>query len=252
MPKGDNLLVDCQTCREAISARIDGEPEPVPAEETDRHLRECADCLAWQARAVEVTRALRVREATRTPDLTERILATAPVPVSTRGWWARSALGVVALAQLSLGLSQILGVDTTGHAGHDANTLAGHLFNESTAWNLAIGIGLFWTVFRPRAAAGLTPVVAGFVLVLLGYSTHDLIIGAAPASRIAGHGLLIAALVLLIIVHRQHRDPAPHHDALPEPETTEPPQPATRSKPDDPESGTGRPGLRPVGRHHAA
>jgi hypothetical protein len=30
--------VDCLTCREAISARLDGEPEPVPAAETDEHL----------------------------------------------------------------------------------------------------------------------------------------------------------------------------------------------------------------------
>ena len=175
--------------------------------------------------------------------------------VSTRGWWPRLALGVVALAQLALGLAQILGVQAptqAGHAGHAGGLLAGHVFNESTAWNLAVGIGLFWAVFRPRAAAGLIPVVAVFVVVLLGFSTHDLITGAAPASRIAGHGVLLAGLVLLIVAHRQNRDPAPEHgQALPETESTTP-QRWAEEPGDDPEPGAGDVGLRPVSRHDAA
>jgi predicted anti-sigma-YlaC factor YlaD len=199
---------------------MDGEPEPEPAADTDRHLAGCAACRSWQARAIEVTRLVRVREVTPTPDLSELILDRAPVLVVSRGWWARAALGVVALAQLTIGLSQILGVNNPAtHSGHTGTLEAGHLFNESTAWNLAVGIGLFWVVFRASAAAGLIPALGGFVLVLVGFSTHDLITGAAPASRIAEHGLLIAGLVLLMIVRRQHRDPAPgRDDAVPEPD----------------------------------
>lgn len=249
------MVVDCQTCREAVSARIDGEPEPVPTEDTDRHLRECAACRSWQARAIEVTRAVRVREATPTPDLTASILAAAPAPISTRGWWSRLALGVVAIAQLTLGLAQVLGMDTTTpHTDHNPGALAGHLFNESTAWNLAIGIGLFWAVFRTRAATGLIPVLAGFVLVLVGFSTHDLITGAAPASRIAGHGLLVAGLVLLVVVQRQHRDPARgHRNALPQPDSAEEREERdgyAESNRHDPDER--RHPLRPVGRRRAS
>lgn len=66
--------------------------------------------------------------------------------------------------------------------------VAGHLFNEGTAWNFAVGLGLFWAVFRPRAASGLIMVMAGFVAVLLVYSTYDLITGVAPVIRELGHG----------------------------------------------------------------
>jgi predicted anti-sigma-YlaC factor YlaD len=229
---------------------MDGEQEPVPAAETDAHLAGCAECQSWQATAIEVTRLVRVREVTPTPDLAAAILEHAPIPVSTRGWWARLALGVVALAQLTIGLTQVLGVDTTGtHAEHG---VAGHLFNESTAWNLAVGIGLSWVVFRASAAAGLIPVLGGFVLVLLGFSTHDLITGAAPASRIAEHGLLIAGLVLLVIVNRQRRDPAPGiGDAVPEPDTEAVAgiDTATRREPGPDQQN---PPLRPVGRQRVA
>jgi predicted anti-sigma-YlaC factor YlaD len=242
-------VATCETYREALSARIDGEQEPVPAEETDQHLDGCAACQDWQARAIEVTRNLRVQEVKAVPDLTARILETAPVPVSTRGWWPRLALGVVAVAQLTLGLTQVLGVPSP----HGTGGLSGHLFNESAAWNLALGIGLFWVVFRTSAAAGLIPVLSCFVLVLVGFSTHDLITGAAPVSRVAGHGLLLAGLALLVIVHRQHRDPAPgHDDALTEPHTAASGQPAAPlASPERHDRGQDGTGLRPVGRHVA-
>lgn len=232
--------VDCRTCREALSARIDGEAEPEPAEETDAHLAACAACRAWQARAAAMARTLRVREASPVPDLGDAILATAPV--DTRGWWPRLGLGVVAVAQLTLALGQLLGT------GHEAFT--GHLFNESTAWNLALGIGLFWAAFRPRAASGLVPVLGGFVLVLLVYSTIDLVSGAVPVTRVAGHGLLVAGLCLLVIVNRrttrpphgnQTRPGADHH--------TDPAEDPTATRREPP---PGHPPLRPASHHRAA
>lgn len=64
-------------CREALSARIDGERSPVPAEQVDRHLADCADCTAWHAGAVALSRSLRMRPVVETPDLTASILARA-------------------------------------------------------------------------------------------------------------------------------------------------------------------------------
>lgn len=195
--------MECVRCREALSARIDGEDEPVPAIVTDEHLRDCGDCRQWYDRAVDLSRSLRVREAAPVPDLSEAILDEAPVLVDTRGWWPRIALGGVGVAQISLALSQLLGVGTTAtHAQHGGVPVASHLFNEGTAWNLALGIGLFWAAFRPRATSGLIPVVGIFVVVLLAYSTHDLITGVAPVTRVAGHGLLVAGLLLLFLVNR--------------------------------------------------
>lgn len=198
--------MDCQTCREAVSARIDGEPHDAPHALLAEHLAGCRPCQGWEARAADLTRALRVRPADPVPDLAEAILESAPLPVDGRGLWPRFALGGVAIAQLTLGMSQFLGM--SGHAGH-TEPFAGHLFNESTAWNLAIGLGLAWAAFRPAAARGVLPVLAGFVVVLLGFCVHDLLAGSAPLARVAGHGLLVAGLVLLLLVHRGTREPAP-------------------------------------------
>lgn len=204
----DNICVKCQTCREALSAHLDGEQEPAPAIEMARHLAECAACRCWQVKAIEVTRLAQVSAVTMPRDLTARILDGEPVAVNTRSWWARASLGFVAFSQLAIGVAQVMGVSALGQHASDA----GNLSNESMAWHLAVGIGLSWVVFHTSAAAGQIPIVGGFVLVLLGLSTHDLIVGAAPVSRIAGHSLLVAGLVLLVVVHRQRRRVTPDRE----------------------------------------
>jgi len=206
----DNLSVDCDICREALSARSDGEAEPVPAEVTDAHLETCAACRQWQHDSAVLTRGLRLRPAVDVPDLTDQILAAAPPPPAartTRGWYPRAALAGVAVAQLTLGLAQVFGVNgVDAHAGH-GDTGSTHLFNESTAWNLALGLGMLWTALRPRASTGLLPVMAGFVAVLTPFSAHDLIAGTAPLSRITSHAFLVLGLVVLLVVHRIGRTP---------------------------------------------
>ncbi|OLF18541.1 zf-HC2 domain-containing protein [Actinophytocola xanthii] len=238
--------MDCLTCREALSARMDGEEEPVPADQTDQHVDSCAACRSWRARVEHQSRALRIRQAPPVPDLSAAILDLAVPPHETRGWWARIALVAVAAAQLALALSQLLGVHTTVVAAHGD----GHLFNESTAWNLALGAGVLWAAFHSRVTSGLIPVLGGFVLVLAPYSVHDILTGAVGMSRVAEHGLLVVALALLIVVNRRYSDPAPHdrtsHDdaeAPPHPDIDEPRPPTTRTTPRRP--------LRPTGRHAA-
>ncbi|OLR91983.1 zf-HC2 domain-containing protein [Actinokineospora bangkokensis] len=239
--------MECLTCREALSARLDGEDEPVPAERTDEHLAGCPACRDWQARAVAGARLLRVRPAARVPDLTDRVLAEAAVPPRTRDLLPRGLLGVVAVAQLGLALSQVF-----GSSGHGAHPEATHLFNESTAWNLALGIGFYWTAWRPRTAGSALPILTGFVLVLLAYSAHDLLTGAAPVGRVLGHGLVVAGLVLMFVLHRSQRGPTPGTTATEDDE-----RPIGADLTGDPEAAAGttaRTGrhLRPAGRHRAA
>jgi predicted anti-sigma-YlaC factor YlaD len=250
----DNDTVDCETCRESLSARIDGESEVAPTDRTDEHLRGCGACQTWHRRAVELRRSLLVRPAALVPDLSQAILANAPRHTS-RSWGARGALIGVAACQIALGLSQLVGVGGAAAHGHDGATVASHLFNESTAWNLALGLGMFWAAFRPRATAGMIPVLAGFVVVLFAFSTYDLIIGAAPVPRVVGHGLLIAGLCLLVVVNRQQGNPTPDDadrtgagigafvGARP---VAEPAVPDEVTRQND------RPNLRPAGRRRAA
>ena len=252
----DNEEVDCETSRASLSARLDGEEEPSPADQVDAHLAGCAPCQAWLRRGEELNRLLRVRPATPVPDLSKAILADAPVIEPAQGWGLRGTLACVAVAQVTLGLSQFLGMGAAAtHLEHGGGpAVAGHLFNESTAWNLALGVGMLWAAFRPTATAGLIPLLAGFVLVLSAYSTHDLVTGSAPVSRVLGHGLLVVGLVLMIVVNRRHRPPGPESTSAPRtPENL-------HSKTDDvddpagPDAAAphGRPHLRPAGRHRAA
>ncbi len=216
-------------------------------ERTEEHLRTCAGCQTWHLRAAELTRSLRVREAVAGPDLTESILAAAPVSTPA-GWRARGALTAVAAAQVALGLSQLFGAPVH----HGEPVIASHLFNESTAWNLALGIGMFWAAFRPRATSGLIPVLAGFVVLLVAYSTHDLVAGTAPVPRVVGHGLLVVGLVLMIAVNRRERAPAPDGTAR----ASTPTSPSTVDdlvdEPVEVAGPAGRPHLQPAGRHRAA
>ncbi|MFF8812606.1 zf-HC2 domain-containing protein [Streptomyces pactum] len=50
--------MECSDFRTAISARIDGEalPPAVPDGVLDAHLRECADCRAWEQAARRLRR----------------------------------------------------------------------------------------------------------------------------------------------------------------------------------------------------
>ncbi|WP_166664344.1 zf-HC2 domain-containing protein [Actinophytocola oryzae] len=246
------------TCREALSARLDGEAEPVPAEQTDEHLASCSACRSWQTRAGETSRLLRVRPAAEVPDLSAAILDLAAPPSGVRGWWARIALVAVAAAQISLALSQMLGIGVPHAVAHGEVPVAGHLFNESTAWNLALGMGLLWAAFRSRATSGLIPVLGGFVVLLGIYSAHDLATGVAPASRVIGHGLLLLGFGLLVVINRRYNEPTPQPgQSLDEARDDLPPEPGTveagPAAQDKPGGSTRRERhLRPAGRHRAA
>ncbi|GAB3003376.1 zf-HC2 domain-containing protein [Saccharothrix stipae] len=239
--------MDCRTCREALSARLDGEAEPVPAAEVDAHVEQCADCSAWLVRAQALTRTIRVRPAEPAPDLVAAVLAD--VPPRHVALVPRLALAAVAITQLWLALAQLLAGATSPAHGEG---IAGHLFNEGAAWNLALGIGLLVAAVHAHRAAGLLPTLGGFVAVLAAFSVHDLLTGTATTARVLSHLPLAAGLVLLYLVHRAHRDqptpgtPAQHdhdeHDGTGESDDERPPRADKRR----------RGGLRPTAHRRAA
>ncbi|RMI28478.1 zf-HC2 domain-containing protein [Nocardia stercoris] len=67
----------CETIREALSARIDGEAEPQETGPVDRHLAVCAPCRTWFQYAVVLRTAL-LPHVGSTPDLTAAILRRLP------------------------------------------------------------------------------------------------------------------------------------------------------------------------------
>ncbi|WP_410640260.1 zf-HC2 domain-containing protein [Amycolatopsis sp. lyj-346] len=215
----------CEECREALSARLDGEAEPVSP---DAHLASCAECREWSAGAERLRRTMLLRPAPPVPDLTAAILERTPAPSGERWGW-RIALALVAIGQLGLAFAQLLG---TTHA-HDGV----HLGHESGAWNLAVGIGLLTAAARPGTAGGQLPLLTGFVAVLLGLSAGDLAAGQVTLSRLATHLLVVLGLALLYAVHRGHRG---HGTPLPA-ATADDGATTSGSTVDDPAPGQPRP-----------
>ncbi|WP_158607915.1 zf-HC2 domain-containing protein [Nocardia panacis] len=221
--------MECKVCRTALSARIDGERETVPAPLVDAHLEGCAECCSWYAAAVELSGQLRGTSVP-APDLTAAIFAAADLE---RPRWsrlhrwtrppvrlgaARILLALLGIAQVGLALAQFGGLDF-GMSHHHGAQATRHLINESTAWSLAIGIGVLYCALRPRATSGVLPVLGVLVVALTAFVAGDLYSGVVPVSRVLSHLVLVAALVLVAVVHRMRRSGTspPAREALPAP-----------------------------------
>lgn len=189
--------MDCDTAREALSARIDGEREPIPAARVDEHLAGCEPCSQWQAAAVEQTQLLR-RLAGRS-----QLNAVRPAPVQPvrgrSGSWTRWALGAVGVIQLSLAIAQGMGADLgVPHAAE-----AGHVLNESTAWSAALGLVMLAAAVRPVVAGGLAWVLGAFTAFLMVYEITDTDAGHVTIDRPLTHLPVVAGAVLALLVWRR-------------------------------------------------
>jgi predicted anti-sigma-YlaC factor YlaD len=214
--------VDCDVAQEALSARIDGEREPVPAVRVDEHLATCEDCRTWYVQAVEQTQQLRrlagrsqvaaVAAASDRP-----ALSRAPRRLPSTSTWLRWTLALVGLMQVGLAVAQAAGVNVgTSAAAHYA-MMGGHLLNESTAWSAALGVIMVVAAARPATAAGLAGVLSVFTAILTAYVVSDAVAGAVSLDRILSHLPVLAGTVLALLVWRDARTsgPEPRSDAAP-------------------------------------
>jgi predicted anti-sigma-YlaC factor YlaD len=193
--------VDCDTAREALSARIDGEREPIPAARVDEHLHGCGPCREWHATAVEQTQLLR-RMAGRTQVSAVRSAPQQPheaprLPDS----WPRWALGAVGVVQLTLAVAQAMGAEL----GLPHAAAAGHVLNESTAWSAALGVVMLAAAIRPAVAGGLAWVLGSFAGFLLLYEISDADGHRVSFDRPLTHLPVVAAAVLAFLVWRRDR-----------------------------------------------
>jgi predicted anti-sigma-YlaC factor YlaD len=203
----DYRTVECEVAREALSARMDGEREPVPAARVDEHLAGCADCRGWYDEVAAQAAGL-------------RRLAARPAPVpdhrrahrfaTLRATWPRWALGAIGGMQLVVAAAQAFGLGV-GLSSHHGMAADGHLLNESTAWSAALGLVMIGAAARPAGAAGLAGVLTAFAAVLTGYVISDAFSGAVTAERILTHVPVAAGAILAVLVWRGHRgrDPGP-------------------------------------------
>ena len=195
----------CSTCREALSARLDGEDAGVPDEEIDAHLAWCPDCAEWVDAASVLARAVERTPAPSVP-LNPAVLATLTAPPEPErrpgllrvGEW-RILLGLVAAAQLVVAFPGVLLHD--GHASV-------HFAHELTAWDMSLAVGFLLAVLLPARAWGMLPLASVLVVAMVGTSVLDTISGNALLGREVVHGLEVAGLVCLWAIARRAPRPS--------------------------------------------
>lgn len=190
----------CDRFREAVSARLDGEPLGMSASTLDSHLSSCPDCARWAEAAASATRLARL-DLRPVPDLSAQITAQVTLParrVLRRRHLLRAGLLLAGLAQLVIGIPAVTG-DSIGMA------MAAHAAHEAAAWNLALGAAFVAAASVPRRATGLIPLLGTFLVVLGALSVRDLAAGAVTVGRLATHLAAVAGLVLLVALDRAER-----------------------------------------------
>jgi predicted anti-sigma-YlaC factor YlaD len=188
----------CSTYREAISARLDGEPLGMPERDLDAHLVTCRDCVAWADAAAAVTRHVRRAPAPPVPDLTTAVLAALP-DERPREARARVVMDMLRLALLAVGVAQAALAWPTIAYGGGAMAAPMHLSHETGAWNLAIAAAFLAVAAAPRLALGALPFLGTFSALLTILTATDLVAGRVPVERAVGHLLLIAGVALVAV-----------------------------------------------------
>jgi predicted anti-sigma-YlaC factor YlaD len=210
----DYANVGCERYREALSARLDGEDEPVGGAELDAHLAGCPACRQWLEDAATVNRLARTAPAVAGVDVTEAVLPA--MPGRWRGRLAvvlRLALGLLGGAQLLLGLLQITSLeggeaDATHGTAMDGAT-PGHLWHESAAWNVAVGAAFLWIAARRGRPLGVIPILTAFIGVLVLLSGADVLAGRVEPLRLASHGFVLVGYLIVLALSRPVLDLTP-------------------------------------------
>lgn len=200
----------CEQFQEALSARLDGEAEPIPAADTDAHLRHCHACRTWQHAAMAVTRAVRVQPAAVMASLDTAALWRKARPGRPRLRNAlRLTLGTLGAAQFLLGMAQVARNSAAEHvhAVAGGGATAGHLWHESAAWNVAVGAGFAWSAWSRTRPTGALPILSAFVALLALLSANDVLAGQVQQIRLASHGFVVAGYLIVLTLCHPRLDP---------------------------------------------
>ncbi|MGN6607677.1 MAG: zf-HC2 domain-containing protein [Jatrophihabitans sp.] len=172
----------------------------MPSAAFEAHRAACSLCATWADDAARLHRLVRVR-AVDVPDLSAAITADVVLPAGRVNRWRltlRMGLVLAGLAQIVLGLLGSAG-DSVGMA------MSMHATHENAAFNLAIAAAFVAAAASPRRASGLVPLLATFMLVLIGLSIHDVADGEVTVSRLATHLGVLIGLVMLVVLDRLER-----------------------------------------------
>ncbi|MCV7426703.1 zf-HC2 domain-containing protein [Mycobacterium montefiorense] len=104
--------MDCEVAREALSARIDAEREPVPSARVDEHLNQCAVCRAWFDQVATQAAGLHQLIQSRAVIAAVGRYAECPAPCRSAMTWRRCTLPGVGAALRPRAVLRLAGVLT--------------------------------------------------------------------------------------------------------------------------------------------
>lgn len=205
--------MDCERCREAISARLDGHDDHDPS--VDEHLSSCVACQAWRADAVALAHHLDLHVADPVPDRSASILAALAADLAADEQEARDEsllpwrVGLVALAVVEL----LLAVPALV-AGQEAGAGV-HVAREMGSFDVALAVGFLVAAWRPARAWGMVPLVAVLAGCLAVTSGVDIAEGRATMAGEALHLTHLVGLVMLWALAHAYRRPLPGPNLAP-------------------------------------
>jgi predicted anti-sigma-YlaC factor YlaD len=186
----------CESVRLAVSASLDAEPAPVPADIVERHLAECGPCRAWADDAQALHRSVRLTAAIDEPDRTAAILAALPtrtVPAGAdRATVLRVFTLVVAALQMIAAIPMFFATDMMG----------GHLERHIAVSAVAMAVGLIVAAARPERARTMLPILSVLVVGLAVSCLGDILAGRPVPGSILMHGADFAGLAAVWMLMR--------------------------------------------------
>jgi predicted anti-sigma-YlaC factor YlaD len=184
--------IDCETIREALSARADGEATPDDLALVETHLAECVGCRSFATAVDRLDKMVRIRPAEPVPSLVASVTARARPARLGRGGWLRPALAWVAVVMLFQSLPALLFGEAAGTSAH----LARHL----GAFGAALAIGFAYAAWKPHRAFGLLPFTAALVATTTVSIVADVVTGSRTPLAELIHLTELAGLALLWMV----------------------------------------------------
>lgn len=197
--------MDCASCREILSAALDGEATPVEAAAARTHAESCLTCARFARDATRLHAEVRVASTGRVPDLTAEILAASGHRWTRREQALRLVLIGAALVSVAAAIP-VLAASGGAHADH-----ADQSIHHLGTFDLALAAGFAWVAWRPRRArAGFLPVGTVLAATCIALSVFDAAMGNSHTLRLASHGTAVVGLLAAWAIGRR---PAPPPEA---------------------------------------
>lgn len=204
--------MDCERCREAVSARLDGHDDADPA--VDGHLAGCVACQGWRADAVALAHRVDLHVAEPVPDRSAAILAVLADEVVAEEKAAhdeallpwRAGLAALGIVQLLLAVPVLLGSEPGAGV---------HVAREMGSFDVALAVGFLFAAWRPARAWGMVPLVAVLAACLIATSAVDVIEGRTALAGETLHLTDLAGLVMLWALAHAYRRPLSRRNLAP-------------------------------------